>query len=271
MKTTLLFSAALFLATASFAQTQANSQATIKGKSEIKSDNVKAKADASSEAGLQANTIKEDHRAAASAKSSTSATANQKGKLVSGIASDKSDASVQGKEKGKLISSIASDEKSESGSTHSAIDGSANANTSSNGHLKTHMKKIKHSGKKDRKAVTAAESSTSVTANEKGKLISGIASDKSDASVQGKEKGKLISGIASDGKSESASAHSEVKGNANANANSNIKPHVKKIKRSGKKIKASSANTIQAGAAAVHAVKVPVSVKTHAGVGVHIQ
>lgn len=269
MKTTLLFSAALFLATASFAQTQANSQATIKGKSEIKSDNVKAKADASSEAGLQANTIKENHKAAASAKSS--ATANDKGKLVSGIASDKSDASVQGKEKGKLISSIASDGKSESGSTHSAIDGSANANTSSNGHLKTHMKKIKHSGKKDRKAVTAAESSTSVTANEKGKLISGIASDKSDASVQGKEKGKLISGIASDGKSESASAHSEVKGNANANANSNIKPHVKKIKRSGKKIKASSANTIQAGAAAVHAVKVPVSVKTHAGVGVHIQ
>ena len=54
MKTTLLFSAALFLATASFAQTQANSQATIKGKSEIKSDNVKAKADASSEAGLRA-------------------------------------------------------------------------------------------------------------------------------------------------------------------------------------------------------------------------
>ncbi|MGN6299394.1 MAG: hypothetical protein ACTHM7_21550 [Ginsengibacter sp.] len=269
MKTTLLFSAALFLATASFAQTQANSQATIKGKSEIKSDNVKAKADASSEAGLQANTIKENHKAAASAKSS--ATANDKGKLVSGIASDKSDASVQGKEKGNLISSIASDGKSESGSTHSAIDGSANANTSSNGHLKTHMKKIKHSGKKDRKAVTAAESSTSVTANEKGKLISGIASDKSDASVQGKEKGKLISGIASDGKSESASAHSEVKGNANANANSNIKPHVKKIKRSGKKIKASSANTIQAGAAAVHAVKVPVSVKTHAGVGVHIQ
>src|SRR6185312_1575685 len=105
MKTTLLFSAALFLATASFAQTQATSQATIKGKSEIRSDNIKAKADASSEAGLQANTLKENLKAAASAKSS--ATADEKGKLVSGVASDKSVASVQGKEKGKLISSIA--------------------------------------------------------------------------------------------------------------------------------------------------------------------
>jgi len=265
MKTTLLFSAALFLATASFAQTQANSQATIKGKSEIKSDNVKAKAYASSDAGIQANTIKENHKAAASA------TANDKGKLVSGVASDKSDASVQGKEKGKLISSIASEGKSEPGAAHSEVKGNVNANANSNGHIKTHLKKNRHSGKKARKALAAEQSSASATANEKGKLISGIASDKSDASVQGKEKGRLISSIASDGKSESGSAHSEVKGNVNANANSNIKPHVKKIKRSGKKIKASSANTIQAGADAAHVVKVPVSVKTHAGAAVHIQ
>jgi hypothetical protein len=265
MKTTLLFSAALFLATASFAQTQANSQATIKGKSEIKPGNVKAKADASSEAGLQANTIKEDHKAAASA------TANDKGKLVSGIASDKPDASVQGKEKGKLISSIVSDGKSESGSADVVVKGNANANANSNGHIQTHLKKNRHSGKKARNAVAAEQSSASATANEKGKLVSGIASDKPDASVQGKEKGKLISSIASDGKSESGSADVVVKGNANANVNSNIKPHVKKIKRSVKKVKATSANTIHTGAAAVHAVKVPVSVKTNAGVGVHIK
>ena len=267
MKRTLLFSAALFLATASFAQTQATSQATIKEKSEIRSDNIKAKADASSEAGLQANPIKENHKAAASAKSS--ATADEKGKLVSGIASDKSVASVQGKEKGKLISSIASEGKSEPGAAHSEVKG--NANTNANSNIKAHLKKKRHSGKKARKALAAEQSSVSATANEKGKLISGIASDKSVASVQGEEKGKLISSIASDGKSESASTHSELKGNANANANSNIKPHVKKIKRSGKKIKASSANTIQAGADAAHVVKVPVSVKTHAGAAVHIQ
>jgi len=184
MKTTLLFSAALFLATASFAQTNVNTNATVKGKSEIKSDKVKTNADAnaSSEANVQSNVLKNGHKAVAAEKSS--ATANDKGKLISGIASDKSDAGVQGKEKGKLISSIASDGKSESGSVHSDVEGSANANVKSNGHVKT---------------------------------------------------------------------------------------HVKKIRNSGKKIKASSANTIHAGAASASAVKVPVSVKTKAGVGVHIK
>jgi hypothetical protein len=147
MKTTLL-SAALFLAIASFAQTNVNTNATVKGKSEIKSNKVKSDVNASSEAHLQSNTIKGKHKAIAAEKSSASATANDKGKLISGIASDKSDASVQGKEKGKLISSIASDGKSESGSVHTGIKGSANASTKNNGHIKTHVKKIKHSGKK---------------------------------------------------------------------------------------------------------------------------
>jgi hypothetical protein len=146
MKTTLLFSAALFLATASFAQTQANSHATVKGKSEIKTDKVKS--NSSSEANLQSNAIKSGHKAAAAEKSSVSATANDKGKLISSIASDKSDAAVQGKEKGKLISSIASDGKSESGSVHADAKAVAKANSKNKGHVKTHVKKIRHSGKK---------------------------------------------------------------------------------------------------------------------------
>jgi hypothetical protein len=147
MKTTLL-SVALFLAITSFAQTNINTNATVKGKSEIKSNKVKSDVNTSSEAHIQSNTIKSKHNATAAEKSSASATANDKGKLISGIASDKSDVSVQGKEKGKLISSIASNGKSESGSIHSDIKGSANAYAKNNGHVKTHVKKIKHSGKK---------------------------------------------------------------------------------------------------------------------------
>lgn len=184
MKTTLLFSAALFLATASFAQTNVNTNATVKGKSEIKANEVKTNADASSEANLQSNAIKGEHKTAAAEKSSASATANEKGKQISGIASNKQDGSVEGNEKGKLISSIASDRKSESGSVHSEAKGSANTDVDASGHVKTNVKKIRHSGSK---------------------------------------------------------------------------------------IKASSANTIHAGAAATHAVKVPVSVKTNAGVGIKIK
>jgi hypothetical protein len=146
MKTTLLFSAALFLATASFAQTQANSHATVKGKSEIKTDKVKS--NSSSEANLQSNAIKSGHKAAAAEKSSVSATANDKGKLISGIASDKSDAAVQGKEKGQLISSIASDGKSKSGSVHADAKAVVKANSKNKSHVKTHVRKIRHSGKK---------------------------------------------------------------------------------------------------------------------------
>ncbi|MGN6542998.1 MAG: hypothetical protein ACTHKY_19465 [Ginsengibacter sp.] len=182
MKTTLLFSAALFVATASFAQTNVNTNATVKGKSEIKANKVKTDADASSEANLQSHTIKEEHKTAE--KSSVSATANEKGKQVSGIASGKQDGSVQGKEKGKLISSVASDGKSESGSVHSDAKGSASANVNTNGHVKTNVKKVTHAAKK---------------------------------------------------------------------------------------IKASSANTIHTSAAATHAVKVPVTVKTNAGVGIKIK
>lgn len=184
MKTTLLFSAALFLATASFAQTNVNTNATVKGKSEIKANKVKANADASSEANLQSNAIKGQHKTAAAETSSASATANEKGKQVSGIASAKDDGSVEGNEKGKLISSIASDGKSESGSVHSEAKGSVNANVNAGGHVTTNVKKIRHSGNK---------------------------------------------------------------------------------------IKASSPNTIHAGAAATHAVKAPVSVKTNAGVGIKIK
>lgn len=147
MKTTLL-SAALFLAIASFAQTNVNTNATVKGKSEIKSNRVKSDVNTSSEAHIQSNTIKSKHKTIAEEKSSASAAANGKGKLISGIASDKSGTSVQGKEKGKLISSIASDGKSESGSGHSNINGSVNASAKNNGRVKTHVKKIKHSGKK---------------------------------------------------------------------------------------------------------------------------
>ncbi|MGN6532175.1 MAG: hypothetical protein ACTHK0_10520 [Ginsengibacter sp.] len=184
MKTTLLFSAALFLATASFAQTNVNTNATVKKKSEIKANKVKTSADASSETNLQLNATKVEHKTAAAEKSSASATANEKGKLISDIAADKPDGSVQGNEKGKLISSIASDGKSESGSVHSDINGNANANVNYNGHLKTNAKKITHSAKK---------------------------------------------------------------------------------------IKASSANTRHTGSAAIHAVKVPVSVKTQAGVAIQIK
>ena len=183
MKTTLLFSAALFLATASFAQTNANTNATVKGKSEIKSQKVNGNANVSSQANLQSKKLK-GHKAVAGETSSASATANHKGKLISGMASDKSESRVQGKEKGKLISSVASEGKAGSGSVHSGVVAGTNANVKSNGHVKTHVKKIRHSGKK---------------------------------------------------------------------------------------IKASSANTIHTGAAATHAVKVPVAVKTNAGVGVHIK
>ncbi len=148
MKTTLLFSAALFLATASFAQTNVNTNATVKGKSEIKSHKVKTNADASSEANLESHTIKEEHKTAAAEKSSASATANEKGKQISGSASGKQDGSVQGTEKGKLIRSIASDGKSESGSLHSDVKGSENVNVNNNGHVKTNVKRIRHSGKK---------------------------------------------------------------------------------------------------------------------------
>jgi hypothetical protein len=182
MKTTLLFSAAFFLATASFAQTNANTNATVKGRSEIKSGKVNANANASSQANVRSKKLKDGHKAVAGETSSASATANDKGKLISGIASHKTD--VQGREKGKLISSTASEAKAGSGSVHSDLEGSANASVKSNGHVKTHVKKIRHSGKK---------------------------------------------------------------------------------------IKASSANTIHTGAAAAHAVKVPVAVKTNAGVGVHIK
>ena len=174
-------SAAFFLATASFAQTNANTNATVKGKSEIKSQKVNGNANVSSEANLQSKKLK-GHKAVAAESSSASATANHKGKLISGMASDKSD--VQGQEKGKLISSVASEGKAGSGSVHSDVVAGTNANVKSNGHVKTHVKKIRHSGKK---------------------------------------------------------------------------------------IKASSANTIHTGAAAAHAVKVPVAVKTNAGAGVHIK
>ena len=145
MKTTFLFSAALFLATASFAQTQANSHVTVKGKSEIKTDKVKS--NASSEANLQSNAIKSEHKTAAE-KSSVAATANDKGKLISDVASDKPDAAVQGKEKGQLISSIASDGKSESGAVHADAKAVVKANSKNKSHVKTHVKKIRHSGKK---------------------------------------------------------------------------------------------------------------------------
>jgi len=184
MKTTLLFSAALFVAAASFAQTNVNTNASVKGKSEIKANKVKTDADASSEASLQSHGIKGEHKTAVAEKSSVSATANEKGKQVSGIASGKQDGSVQGKEKGKLISSVASDGKSESGSVHSDAKGSASANVNTNGHVKTNVKKVTHAAKK---------------------------------------------------------------------------------------IKASSANTIHTSAAATHAVKVPVTVKTNAGVGIKIK
>lgn len=142
----------------------------------------------------------------------------------------------------------------------------SDADASSEANLKANTIKSEH------KAVAAENSSVSATANDKGKLISSIASDKSDASVQGKEKGKLISSIASDGKSESGIIHSDIKGSASAGTNSNVKKHVKNIKHSGKKIKASSVNTIQSGTAAVNAVKIkPVSVKANTGIGVHIQ
>jgi DNA-binding protein YbaB len=182
MKTTVLCSAVLFLATASFAQTNVHTKATVNGRSEIKSTQVKTDAHASSEANLQSNAIKEAHKPAATEK--PSASANDKGKLISGMASDQSDTKVQGNEKGKLISSMASDGKSQSGSLQSDAQGNANAGVHNKGHVKTHVKKIRHSGKK---------------------------------------------------------------------------------------IEASSANTIHAGAAAANAVKVPVSVKTHAGLGVHIK
>lgn len=148
MKTTLLFSAALLLATASFAQTNVNANATVKGKSEIKANKVKTNANASSEANLESDAIKGEHKSAAAEKSSASATANEKGKQISGIASNKQNGSVEGNEKGKLISSIASDGKSESRSEHSEAKGSVNTNVNASGHVKTDVKKIRHSGNK---------------------------------------------------------------------------------------------------------------------------
>jgi len=120
---------------------------------------------------------------------------------------------------------------------------------------------------------TAREQNRASAANEKGKLISGIASQKGDAEVKGKEKGALISGIASDGKSHAGSVHSKSTTNATTSVNDGLeKTKVKKIKHSNRK--ASSAATLHTGAASSHAVKIkPVSVKTNtnAGLGVKIK
>jgi hypothetical protein len=120
---------------------------------------------------------------------------------------------------------------------------------------------------------TVREQKRASAANEKGKLISGIASQKGDAEVKGKEKGALISGIASDGKSHAATVRSDSKTTATTSINDGIeKTKVKKMKHANKK--ASSAVTLHSGAASSHAVKIkPVSVKTNtnAGLGVKIK
>lgn len=122
------------------------------------------------------------------------------------------------------------------------------------------------------KRKTARAEKRSVTANQKGKLVSGVASQKSETKIEGKQKGALVSGIASEGKSKAGDVHSKekTKSTATYDHDGTVKTKVKKIKKPNKK--ASSATTLHTTAATSHAVKMrPASVQTKAGVGVKIK
>ena len=170
MKTTVLFTAAIFLATASFAQTNVKSNSAIKSESNIQTNKVTSTENASSEANIQTNAvtnvqqktsaeIKQEYKVLANEKQSVGAKANEKGKKISSVASDKNSVAVEGNEKGKIVSSIASDGKNESANAHSNVSTQTNASVNT----KTIADKVKNNGKKIR--TTSANTIHATTAS----------------------------------------------------------------------------------------------------------
>jgi len=193
----------------------------------------------------------------------------------------------------------------ESNESGSHVNASANASSATSIHSNAAHKKNKSHAeiKKEKKALAAEKRAQAAEANNKGQMISGIASDHS-ASTSGRSKGQLISGIASEGRSNSASAHSKTKanvadednnlsdntslngtaeiknrrkqikneekenmeaaGDATVKSSNHVKTHInKKAIHAHKKINATSANVVEAA----HAIQPkPVSIKTGAQV-----
>ncbi len=178
MKTTVLLSAGLFLATVSFAQTNVKSNTTIKGESNIENSKVTGNANASSETDIQSNSvsnakqkssaeIKKEHKAFETEEQSAVTKAKENGKKISTIASDKGSINAQGSEKGNLTSTIASDGNNQSdvhsnASAESKLD--ANATVKNRGYVKSGLHEMKHTAKKIETASANRIHSTVATA-----------------------------------------------------------------------------------------------------------
>jgi hypothetical protein len=111
----------------------------------------------------------------------------------------------------------------ESNRSGSHVNSSADASSASSIHSNAVNKSKNQSRaeiKKEKKAIAAEKRAQAAEANAKGKLISGIASEKQDASTsadsktEANAKGKLISGIASEKQDASTSADSKTEANA---------------------------------------------------------
>jgi hypothetical protein len=170
MKTTVLFTAALFLATASFAQTNVKSNSAVNGESTIQNNKVTSNENVSSETIIKTDAVtnarqkssaemKQEHKALATEKQSVAAKANEKGKKISAVASDKSTVAVEGNEKGQIVSSLASDGKSKSVNANSRVSEQTNASVNT----KTIANKVKNNGKKIR--TTSANTIHATTAS----------------------------------------------------------------------------------------------------------
>jgi hypothetical protein len=111
----------------------------------------------------------------------------------------------------------------ESNRSGSHVNSSADASSASSIHSNAVNKSKNQSRaeiKKEKKAIAAEKRAQAAEANAKGKLISGIASEKQDASTsadsktEANAKGKLISGIASEKQNASTSTDSKTEANA---------------------------------------------------------
>ena len=155
----------------------------------------------------------------------------------------------------------------ESNRSGSHVNASANASSTSAIHSDVISKaknKSRAEIKKEKKALAAEKRAQVAEANNKGQMISGIASGQT-ASPSGSNKGGVISGIASEGRSISASAHSQTKANVAAGHN-NLSNNTSlnssaKVKHSRKQIKNEEKETRKV--AGVATVKTSKHVKKH--------
>ena len=145
----------------------------------------------------------------------------------------------------------------ESNGSGSQVNASANASSTSAIHsnaVNAAKKKSHAEIKKEKKALAAEKQAQVAEANNKGQMISGIASGKT-ASLSGSNKGEVISGIASEGRSVSASANSQTKANLAAghnnlsdntslNSSAEVKHRRKQIKNEEKETREVSGDAI---------------------------